>query len=129
MLARVLSGDTVEGEYRVLTSDGSYRTIVSTARLIESGPHAGGVLLNGHDVTGRRAIEAELSAAEDQLRQAQKMEAVGQLAGGVAHDFNNLLTAIHGYGEFALAGAEKPGCRSCSRTSARSCIPRIAPPS
>jgi signal transduction histidine kinase/FixJ family two-component response regulator len=57
------------------------------------------------DVTDRHQAEEELRRMERQLRQAQRLEAMGTLAGGIAHDFNNILGAILGYGEMALRDA------------------------
>jgi PAS domain S-box-containing protein len=79
----------VENHYR--HRDGSVRTISWVAA-----PANGLVYATGRDVTAERAAADELAQAQEALRQAQKMEAVGQLTGGLAHDFNNLLTGIMG---------------------------------
>jgi len=91
-----------ECEYRVRQPDGQWRWVFARGRCLrdETGkPYR--FVGSASDVTAEKQAQIAKEHLEAQLRQSQKMEAMGTLAGGIAHDFNNILGAILGYGELA----------------------------
>jgi PAS domain S-box-containing protein len=94
-------GIDVAGTWRHRKKDGKLIAVdITSHELVFDGRPAKLVL--AFDVSARKEAEEALKRSEEQLRQSQKLEAIGRLAGGVAHDFNNILTAIMGYAELTL---------------------------
>jgi PAS domain S-box-containing protein len=97
----VLPYKGLERTYR--RKDGTtFPVIIEDLLLRDSEGRIIGIRSTIQDITERKRAEEEMAALQEQLRQSQKMEAIGRLAGGIAHDFNNFLTVIKGYSQLSL---------------------------
>ena len=112
--ARILAGRPMRFEASGRRKDGgTFHVEVHGMPVVYRGqPH---VLYAARDITERRQAEERRAELEHQLRQAQKMEAIGQLTGGIAHDFNNILTSVLGYLVLGQERADKLGDAALQR--------------
>jgi PAS domain S-box-containing protein len=101
---------SVDVEFRMRSRDGHWHWILGRGKALRRDAEGQALQMVGTytDITARKQAEEQRSHVEAQLRQAQKMEALGTLAGGIAHDFNNILGIIIGFTELAMGNAGGP---------------------
>ncbi len=98
-------GESHEFEYRFLAKGGGVRWLRDIVRVVEEGGRPRWLRGLMVDITVHKEAEQERAVLEARLTQAQKLESIGRLAGGVAHDFNNMLSVILGHADLALRQA------------------------
>ena len=108
LIRRTLAGESCQIEAAAIRKNGA-RLLIEVRTIPVRYRGATHAITVTRDITERKGAEAERARLEEQLRQAQKMEAIGHLAGGIAHDFNNILTAILGYVVLATENPEVTG--------------------
>lgn len=108
-LARIQAGDDVSMEWKLTRMDNSevWVDLKASGMRGDRGSVAGFIAV-GKDITARKHADTERRSLEEQLRQAQKLESLGNLAGGIVHDFNNILGIILGHATLLERGHDDP---------------------